>query len=144
MSINQHLTATLTATGPQEYEISTNGTGGDGAYIAVRIATVLIYVHDLRAATTYIRAVLDSNGGAMFLPEARNITVQERSGSYPGLVINARGVDRVSEHYYQRDHELRIRIGYVNWLILDRQAFDSMVQAWTKVAALAAIVLPKA
>lgn len=38
--------------------------------------------------------------------------------------------------------ELRIRIGCLTWVVLDRLSYDGMVTAWRQVQKLAPVVLP--
>ena len=122
----QTLAATVIVSGPQLVKIDTHGTGGRGSY-TVSTPHVMVTVHDLRADADIWA---DMKGDATFLPAQRPVDIEKLAHVMPGLVITAYGKDQTRGIYRPDRREIAIRVGYVTWIVTDKQAYHAVANAW--------------
>ncbi len=139
----QTLAATLIVSGPQTVHIDTHGTGGAGSHIVITTPNVMITVHDRKAAKTYAQAWVWSGEWALQLPIRRDADVEVLSPGQPGIAIRAYGQDKVRSIFDPHRRELVLRIGYLTWIVADRESHASLTDAWRSVLRMAPMVLPK-
>lgn len=144
---SQYIAATVIVTGEQAIEVDAHGRG-NGSYVSLSTKDTMISMHTRKAARIYVAAWTDAKAFASYLPQSRPVQVEMLAARQPGLVVAAHGDDEVrsvfnpSGNLDPNERELRIRIGYMTWVVLDQEAFGSMLDGWAKVAKLAPVVLP--
>ena len=138
----QTLAATVIVSGPQLIKIDTHGTGGHGSYISLSTPHVMVTVHDTRAMATYATIWADMKGDATFLPAQRPVDIEKLAHVMPGLVITAYGKDQTRGVYRPDRREIAIRVGYVTWIVTDKQAYDAMANAWDTAQQMSHLVQP--
>lgn len=137
----QHIAATIILVGAQDVAVNAHGTGR-GGHVSLTTPDTMITLHNLRAVRRYAEAWTDAVGSALYLPATRPVTVERLSLSQPGVVVVAGEGDDIRSTYEPQRRELRIRIGCLTWIVVDRLAYDHMVGGWRQVQSLAEVVLP--
>lgn len=102
----------------------------------------MITVHDMAAARNYADIWRDAALSAVYLLPSRSIEVKRMAERMPGVVVNAYGKDQARMLYTSRRRELRVYIGYLTFVVTDKEAFDCFADAWRSVRQLAPLVLP--
>lgn len=139
---SQHITVTVALAGSQHVTIDTHATDGPGSHLSVAYASVIIWLHDLRAVNTYGRVWTETAASiyAGRLPQARELNVPAVGGYSPTIGIHATGSDQVD--IYPQAQAVIVKIGHVSWAVYDRDAFDHQVALWHRVAKIARLTLP--
>lgn len=143
----QYIAATVILTGEQGVNVDAYDRG-PGSHLSLSTRDTMITLHTRKAANVYAGAWFDAKASAFYLPPARQVTVERLAERQPGVVVAGHADDQVrtiynpAGHTARDRHELRIRIGYLTWVVLDQQAFDSMHAAWKKISRMAPLVLP--
>jgi len=140
----QTLAATVIVSGPQLVKIDTHGTGRPRLLHLGVHPHVMVTVHDIRAMATYATIWADMKGDATFLPAQRPVDIEKLAHVMPGLVITAYGKDQTRGVYRPDRREIAIRVGYVTWIVTDKQAYDAMANAWKTAQQMSHLVQPTA
>lgn len=140
--VRQTISVTVIVSGEQDTKIDSHATG-PGSYVSMSTPSTMITLHSREAVTTYVGAWADAAGSAVYLPASRPVQIEHVADRVPGVVVAAHRADQVRTVYSPTRRELMIRVGYLNWVCTDKDAYGSLLAAWTAVARFAEIALPR-
>lgn len=138
----QTIAATIVVSGPQTVTVDSHGTGGPGSYLSVATPDIMITVHDQRALAVYAGVWTTFAYAAQHLPQSRPALTERRAERNPGIIVSAFGLDDVSGVYRPDQRDVKIRLGYLTWVIRDTDAYTSLADPWHTARQLGEIILP--
>lgn len=138
----QTIAATVVVSGPQIVSVDSHGAGGQGSYVSVSTPDIMITVHDRRAMKVYAGVWSTFAYAATLLPQSRPALTEQRAERNPGIVVAAFGQDDARGVYRPDQRDLRIRLGYLTWVVRDMKAFADLAGQWEVARQLGEIILP--
>ncbi len=130
MLVARQVIATLICAGEQPVTVDAQGSGRRATLSVGFTPASIVVLHDRLAVQTYACAFLDAIRYAVRLPQRRAVDLPQRGITPPHLLIHARHTDQSCTTYDLQRRELHVRIGYVTWAIVDRDAYNSLYQGW--------------